>query len=61
MGGGGGGASQRESARVFGAFSGVHATLATGNGARPLPAASACTVTIQSYSVRPIITSFFLE
>lgn len=55
----GGGQSQRERARVFGAFSGVHTTLATGNWARPLPAVSASTVTSQSYSVYPTITAAF--
>lgn len=45
------GQSQREHARVLGAFSGVHTTLATGNWAWPSPAVSASTVTSQSYSV----------
>lgn len=58
-GGGRGGQSQRERARVFGAFSGLHTTLATGNWARPLPAVSASTVTSQSYSVNPVVTAAF--
>lgn len=57
----GGGYLLREYARVFGAFSGVHTTLATGNWARPSPTVSASTVTSQSYSVNPIITVAFLS
>lgn len=49
------GHSQRERALVFGAFSGLHTTLAMRNWARPLPAVSASTVTSQSYSVNPAI------
>lgn len=57
--GGGGWRSQRERAWVFGAFSGVLATLARGKWAWPLPAVSASTVTSQSYSVNPNITAPF--
>ncbi|MED6232091.1 hypothetical protein ILYODFUR_003799 [Ilyodon furcidens] len=40
-------------------FTGVKATLARANHARPLPAVSACTVTSQSYSVNPNIPVAF--